>query len=69
MTTRATVYNKTKERVEEATKQDCPRCRGFGGRLGDEDGCELCNGDGTLWVSESGWTRQLYARLVNSRLY
>ena len=65
------VYNKSKGITEKAKKVKCPRCRGFGAIVGDEDNCIICNGHGSIWmaISSSGWTRPLYARLDDSQLY
>lgn len=63
------VYNKSTLFVEKAKRVECPRCRGVGGNLGDEDGCSLCDGKGKLWKSESGWTRAIGRRLDQSQLY
>jgi DnaJ-class molecular chaperone len=65
------VYNRSTLLVEKATMQQCPRCRGFGGCAHDADAhdCYLCEGKGRLWISVSGWTRALWKRLEDSKLY
>jgi len=67
----AMVLNKSKERMEKAEQEYCPRCDGFGRVVGDDVGCFLCKGYGYLWVSveDTGWTRAMYARINNSELY
>jgi len=43
--------------MEKAMKSSCPRCKGFGSIIQDKgEMCDLCNGDGYLWSSKSGWT-------------
>lgn len=63
------IYNKSKQLVEKAKFKQCPRCRGFGSVLGDDDGCEICNGYGRAWISDSGWTRAKHQKTENSKLY
>jgi len=63
------VFNFSKILVEDAKQKECPRCKGFGGIIGDVFGCHLCNGYGRLWISDSGWTRALHKRLGDSQLY
>lgn len=53
-----TVYNRSACVNEQATLQECPRCRGFGGVSGDADTgvrC-ICNGHGRVWRTPRGWT-------------
>ena len=50
------VYNPSTCRMETATLQDCPRCKGFGSVCGDEDGCTLCKKQEYVWRSTGGWT-------------
>ena len=48
---------------EKLAQQTCPRCKGFGSELGDEDGCTLCNGYAWVWrCNQSGMTLAPYAR-------
>ena len=63
------LYNRSTERYETAKKQTCPRCKNFGAVNGDDGPCYLCKGIGVLWISESGWTRALYNRQNDTRLY
>lgn len=64
------VYNYSKMQVERARKSQCPRCKGHGSTMGDNgDDCYLCAGHGTLWASNSGFTRPINARLESSELY
>lgn len=66
------VYNKSKQVMEKAMKENCPRCKGFGALFSDNGKvCFLCGGHGSLWVSKtgSGWTRSLYSKVNDSQLY
>lgn len=63
------VLNQSKNLFEDAEHKKCPRCSGFGGVFGDEDGCHICNGYGSCWVTQSGWTLAPYARSSKSQLY
>jgi len=56
------VYNKNKERAERAKLIECPRCKGFGAAVSDEENCSFCNGYGDLWSSTSGWLRAKYSK-------
>jgi len=64
------LYNHSKCVMEDAKKSKCPRCNGFGGTIYDEEGCNICGGDGILWASKSGWTRRINGRIGESeKLY
>jgi len=65
------VWNKSKVKAEPAILTYCPRCKGFGANVGDENGCHICRGRGRVWLSTSGsgWTRPLWARIQKSQLY
>jgi DnaJ-class molecular chaperone len=65
------VYNHSRQLVEKAKDEKCPRCKGFGATSHDQDGknCYLCHGNGHLWVAESGWTRAKYAKMEDSQLF
>lgn len=67
------VFNKSKVSVENAKKAQCPRCKGFSAVFprDKEDHCDLCEGKGELWISiyNTGWTRALWKRLGDSKLY
>jgi DnaJ-class molecular chaperone len=69
--TYAYVLNKSKDSIEKATKEKCPRCRGFGAIVTDNSNCHLCNGKGVLYISieGTGWTKAMYARMDKSKLY
>ena len=45
------IWNRSKERYQEATEVICPKCRGFGQVAGDGDECSFCEGDGVMWKS------------------
>jgi DnaJ-class molecular chaperone len=61
------LYNYSKEQIEKAVKSICPRCKGFGSLSSDKgETCNLCNGNGLLWVSDSGWTRPFNGRIGKS---
>jgi len=64
------VLDKDQDRIIKlAEKVKCPRCRGFGAAFKDDYRCDICNGHGKVWMTSRGWTRALYARLENSKLY
>ena len=65
------VANHSEGIVELATMQKCPRCKGFGGIASCDHGksCDICDGDGEVWRSVSGWARPKYARIESSKLY
>ena len=62
------LFNHSKLVMEKAEKRKCPRCNGFGGLFpADGDGgCHICDGDGRVWMSASGWTRKLWGRIGES---
>lgn len=63
------VLNKSKEQFERAKQQKCPRCKGAGQVFKEPDNCTLCNGNGRVWMSTSGWTRAVFSRMENSKLW
>lgn len=63
------VFNHSKHVYEDGTLAKCPRCHGFGARLGDDGACSLCRGDQVMYVTLSGWVRRKRARAVDSELY
>ncbi len=61
------LFNHSKQGLESATKEKCPRCNGHGSISSDEgEQCHLCRGRGYLWISKTGWTRPLYGRIIKS---
>jgi DnaJ-class molecular chaperone len=63
------IFNNSKQQMEIATQETCPRCKGFGSNRGDEDNCPLCDGHGYLWLAKSGFTLKLYGRQGQEKLY
>ncbi|MEG1728114.1 MAG: hypothetical protein RR280_01040 [Bacteroidaceae bacterium] len=63
------VLNKSRNQLEAAVEVKCPRCSGFGAKLGDEGVCPTCNGYGNCWKTESGWTLAPFKRVNSSQLY
>lgn len=64
------IFNYSSLLMEAATKEKCPRCRGFGGVIGDDDNCDLCDGYGWVWRSHSGWTLKPYGKVKqDEKLY
>jgi len=56
------IYNQSSCKMEEAKQVTCPRCSGFGGCFGDEDGCPMCKGHGKVWLTEGSWLLPLWGR-------
>lgn len=59
------VWNKDRERYENASCKPCPRCNGFGAISSDKGGpCDMCRGYGRVMMSSvgSGWYRPMYTR-------
>lgn len=67
------VWNKSRVIMEDAKKEKCPRCRGFGGISSQDKGdeCFLCKGYGSVMMSVegTGWCRPPYAKSEQSQLY
>lgn len=67
----AKVYNKSKQRTEQASKRVCPMCKGFGATFMYYNRCRLCDSKGELWISveDTGWCRAIGRQLEDSLLY
>lgn len=50
------IANQSRLLMVPAERSTCPRCKGFGAVLGDEDTCGTCRGHGEVWASACGWT-------------
>jgi DnaJ-class molecular chaperone len=71
MSRNSTLYNHSKEEVQECKKVKCPYCKGYGAVSSDDGSCFLCKGYGVIWQSivDSAWFRALYQRIENSVAY
>jgi DnaJ-class molecular chaperone len=65
----AKVWNKSTLTMEEGTRQQCPRCKGFGALIHDEEDCYLCAGQSEVWRLPSGWSRPVNSADTDSTIY
>ena len=64
------IMNHSKVRMEKATQEKCPRCKGFGASISNASVCHLCSGRGRLWVTATGWTLKISGRVnYQEKLY
>lgn len=64
------VYNKSTLIMENAKLKKCPRCHGFGANITDKgEKCWLCDGEGEVYLSDSGWVKQLNGDKYESMLF
>ncbi len=65
------VWNKSRVIMEDAKRQKCPRCKGFGAVTRDDRLCLLCNGHGSVMMSVegTGWCRPPHTNAEQSQLY
>jgi len=61
------IMNHSKVMMESAKMMECPRCKGHGSCIYDDDPCVMCNGWGKLWMTESSWYQAKYSK--ESSLY